>query len=126
MRLQNRIKLSYLKYNTLFKLNRIEDSEYEAFLDIALFVLDNDNVGFLDEKRVVGIEAHTQDDGGVLIKLDHLDSNLLELNVGNYGADDYYYMDLVNAIHNTIGYSLNRDSWKQYTNRQLNYKWFGH
>lgn len=105
MKLKNKI---YFKLIPMFILNvtrRIEKSEFMAFMDIAEYILFNKDIGNLNDKYMIEVKvSYLKEEDMILITFKHVDySDRISLVVGNYGRDDYWYYDLLEAINKIFG-----------------------
>lgn len=104
MKLGGRCSKNFFKLYFLKMFNRLEDSEWKAFLDIAEHILNNDDIAQLNEKDVVIVKvSHADHADVILVTFNHIDYDEdVVIEVGNYGRDDFWYMDLMNVLDYTI------------------------
>lgn len=108
MKLGGRCSYNFFKLYILKKLNRVEVGEWKAFLDIADHILSNDDIANLNEEDVVIVKvSHSNDADVILVTFNHIDYHKdIVVEVGNYGKDDYWNIDLINALNKTIAYKV--------------------
>lgn len=110
MKLKNKVYLKMFPMYLLNYLNKIERNEFMAFLDIAEYILSNEDIGNLDDKYVISVKvSHSNDAAVVSVTVNHIErSAQITILVGNYGRDDYWFYDLVSAINNIFGNKYNK------------------
>lgn len=110
MKLCNRINLMLLPTILSYRFNMMEYGDFRAFLDIGEHILDNEDIGNLDDKYVYGVKISlSNEEEEILVTFRHVDySNQITIKVGNYGKDDYLHYDLINAIKRTIAHKIDK------------------